>query len=475
MKKLLSLVISICLLVAIMAAPVVVSAEDVNWALSTNGATASVGNGTSAGFFGANAIDGSMDTRYQAWTQEAATEKYVQVELAKTISVNKIVFYSGFSTNQNLYTLSYSTDGVTWKSLGILKDTTNNYLYSTPTGVSAKYIKVACSQNSNLQISELQVFGTPVSFAYLTSLSTASGTFTSAFDKDTTAYTVQVDDLANLPELTYVAAEGATASITEAASADNGYVTKIAVTDGAYTKEYTVKFIKYNWALAANGTTISAGMGNLVDGDTITEYYLQNSTPAILTFSDYLNIDSIRFYSVGGSTNVTYYKLSYSLDGDTWTELRPHTDCQMAVVTGSNAKYTPYIPVVAKYVKFEKIGGTNAGFKIQEIEVSGKKINDSYTVNSIELGNKIKANVTFINKTAVAEANKCYIMAVYHNGELYDVVKKDKSTDSIEAGGAVSIDFESKGLPSNGTVTARLFVWSDMTTIKPVTPAFPLK
>jgi len=473
MKKILSLMVTLCMLIACIAVPMVASADgETNYALASNGATVTEEY--------ENVIDGDTSNSV---TLNAYPSSFI-VEFENYVDISSFIIHTN-STGYH-YGYEYSFDGVTWTGLNKGKEcevaiNTANKTHTVTLTIEdavAKYLRIVNVTTSNRSIYELEVYGTEITgFPYLKSLSSAAGTWSTAFAQNTTSYKVQVDSLDSLPQLTYAPLMADAEVVYTEASADNNYTATIAVTHGQETLTYTVQFVLYNWALPANGTIISGAndAAGIADGDLGTYCYLKNATPVTFTLADYTSIDSIRFYSE--SRIAEQYELSYSLDGANWTKLVHSENC--TVIKSAEAAwltYVPYLPVTAKYVKIAKVGGTSAGFVVHEFEISGSKVEESYTANCAVLGSQVIANVTFLNNTQAAEADKYYLMAVYVGEEIHEIIPVNKAGVSVGAGVAVSTDFATtKALPEDTDVTARLFVWSDPATIVPVRTPIDLK
>lgn len=371
MKKILSLMVSLCILIACMSVSMIASADgETNYALASNGTTIS---GVMTDDL-PNVIDGNSETA--AWMRKASTNASITLTFENYVDLSRVNMLTS-GKNYAYWQVEASYDGVTWFPLTYKGVTTgNNGLYFEPsadTDAVAKYLKIANIWEATFFIYEVEALGTEVTgFPYLKSLTSETGTWTTAFDQSTTSYKVQVDSLENLPALNYeVLMEDATVQYTEA-SADNNYTATVAVTHGGETATYTVQFVLYNWALPTNGATITSsraltgneGTLNAFDGSLSTYSYFTAGQYIQVEFDSFVNVSEVAYYC--NNSNIS---MSYSFDGTVWNEM----SLSNSTVNGSIylKKFAVSGGAVAKYVKVV----ASSSCIPYEFEVYGTKVN----------------------------------------------------------------------------------------------------
>ena len=502
MKKLLSILLAICILAMTMTTVVMAEGEEgeetitsINVASAANNATATAGAQKTANP-ASNAIDVETEsiTSWIAYNANKYTDMWLQVEFANVSSVNELTFASTTNTTAASYNVFYSLTGKddSWTELTSITQTAETSTYqfevTVPSnGIIAKYIKIVrVGTTKTISLHNVVAMGNHISYPYLKSLEVPNGTLLPAFNPEITSYKVQVEDFKNfdfdsiedLPCEAYLN----DASCDQTKDALTNTIT-IAVTQNEEIKNYTVQYVPYNWALSVNGasatgfeTVAKQPESFAIDGDESTywqSYYGGTSKAGRwlkVTLEEPMAINKIAFNN-NTSGDLEKWMIEYSLTGEDGSWVKA-TD-----ITRPNGKEKPYIqiasfdanPVLAKYVKFTYVTATG-NIVIKEVEVYGDKLtNDLTTSSGVSSDNKLIGNIAHLNNAQTSVSDNCYIMAIYVDDVLYSVIPADKSANTISAGEIEATSISSAVLPETGTVTAKLFVWNSLSNLVPVT------
>ena len=140
--------------------------------------------------------------------------------------------------------------------------------------------------------------------------------------------------------------------------------------------------------------------------------------------------------------------------------------------------------MTAKYLKYQNLYTANSGFILNELQVRGTKLTEeeasNFTIIETTIDEVTKnlpyTNYTFVNNSGEAASDNYYIAAVYVDGSLHEVITVDKSAETVGAGAAAFVEMMgNNNIPEGSTVTAKLFRWSNPTTIVPVVEPITLK
>lgn len=481
MKKLLCILTAICIL-AITMGSVVMAEETVtatNLARET-GVDVTVHSTQWGSMPASKIVDGDTANGWASASAEAAG-KWAQVKLVKPAKISEIKIYNNTSASRN-WKVSYSIDGVTWTeaSYTMTQATTKPYLLEvTDSDFVAQYVKVEYvpSYAGVVVVAEIEIYGEYAKLPFLSSLTADSGELTPAFDMNTTSYKVQVNNFDNL-NLNYKEyITGAVANMTQEPTAGNDYTAIITVTHEGETKDYTVQFVEYNWAFATNGATVHENVGGstsfeasadkAIDGD-LNIGFLANPSASeryvTIKLQKPIAIDNIDFYTGNGSKD--NYSVWYSLTGEADSYVQGP---EKIINDASPFHWTSALNgAVAQYVRVQVDAASYLW--VYEIEVYGKAVTETYTTSYTLAENVLTGNVTFFNKTESAENDKYYLMAVYVDDVLYNVIPANKATNSVAAGAVAGTKLISTTLPA-GEVTAKVFVWNNPAELVPVTTA----
>ena len=491
MKKLLCILTAICILAMTMGSIVMAEGEENNLALSSKGATAEASSVYSSNV-AENAIDGESNTSWQAYSSSSSlSDVSLKIDLGKTAMINKIKLTVGITGSTDNWAVFYSMSGEddSWTQVTGLSKTSGSSPYvleaSLNNAVLAKYVKVI-RKGTNIKqvlVYDVAVYGEVTNLPYLKSLTADGGKFTTDFDMNVLSYKLQVEDFENLPDLIYEPyMSDVSAEITQTANASNSYTTEITVIHQSETKKYTVQYVPYNWALYSNGadatgyqTNSALPAINAIDGNKQNGWQSASNT---LESGRYLQIELVAPVVISeinfiNTTSQNNWEIHYSLTGEegSWVKATGLT----TVSSSSPYQHKVTLPsVVAQYVKVVRTSECK-NIYINEVEVYGKKLTEEYTKSCAISNNTLIGNVAFLNNTQESVNDKYYLMAVYVDGALYDVVPADKSGNTIEAGDAAGTSITSAALPTSGTVTAKLFVWNTPVALVPVITPLTLK
>lgn len=482
MKKLLCILTAICILAMTMGS--IVMAEETTTATNLacdTGVEVTVSSTAYNSTPKSNLVDGDTSTAWQS--KKDTTAPYAQLKLVKPAKISEIKVTTTTSGKKANWIISYSMDGMAWTQASHTMTSTTSPYVATVSNADfvAQYVKIGYAQeNAAIRVVEIEVYGEYASLAYLSSITPEFGSLSPAFNMGKTSYAVQVDDLENLPTLSYEKyTADAQVAYTEA-TAENNYTATIVVTHGEETETYTVQFVERNWALGApveefNGRTDYGSIDNVTDGSLSDVGWFSPSPNsgawAQVELPEVVAVDRIDFYS-GNKENYNLFRVYYSLSKEEEGFVKAdHYSCNSAEAP---YKFTAELNgAMAKYVRVKVPDGAYVGIK--EIEVYGRPVTEAYTTSYTLAENVLTGNVTFYNKTESTENDKYYLMAVYVDDVLYSVTPANSSSNSIAAGAAASTTLTSSTLPASGTVTAKLFVWDTPTTLVPVIAPLTLK
>lgn len=344
------------------------------------------------------ALDNDMSTMWRAANNN--DEQWFQVELPKAAPLTGL-HIRWFEGNQpKTYLVEVSADGQQWTTVSAKENAAGTYpndhseIIVFDRRYTAKYIRIQSSQagSNAMGIIEFQAFGSPEIATEVQQISISSATGEFAINVKnlplqltadiTPAYASDGRIIWSVTDIDGSETTRATISETGLLSPKrNGTVTVTATAiDGSgcsasaevvLTNQDTV-----NVALGkpASATTDGGGQNipaSAVDGDRSTRWGSASGAPQeqhfTIDLNDEYSISSVNLYFDSGAYPVDF-KLQYSLDGESWTDL--------ADVTGNNTPEVTYTfaPVQARYVRTLSSRTTNAewGYSIWEFEVYGR-------------------------------------------------------------------------------------------------------
>ena len=419
MKKIISILLTLSMLLAVVLPMGAASAEEnaqinLSYHSSVAGKTGTDVN---------NAIDGDFATRFDSGTVAAAlSTAFYTVALDGSYELTSMKLYQDIGHVSADFTYAYNVveisddginftpvEGVSITSKGWLTNNpeTNNVQlarvdYTFPAGTYAKYVKI--TNNSVLtyhafRISEMFVYGKKyVRPARLSGLGANMGELSPAFDAATTYYTLKINsaDLA-APVISATAAEGSEVTSIEHPAESNNYTASVIVR-GAGLKEtvYKVKVVsplsataltlKYHSSVAGKtGTDVN----NAIDGDFATCFdagTLSNLSDGFYTVAldDSYELTSMKLYQDKGHVDkdftFAYNVVEISDDGikftpvegvsiktSGWLTDKPETN----YVQLARVDYTFPAGTYAKYVKITNDSEIRQDFRISELFVYG--------------------------------------------------------------------------------------------------------
>ena len=97
----------------------------------------------------ANAADGDASTRYSTGASQAPGQ-YLQVDFGRAIPARQVVFDTGVSTGDypRGYTVTTSTDGVTWSTAVASGAGTGQFTTVPLTGAPVRYVRITLTAAS---------------------------------------------------------------------------------------------------------------------------------------------------------------------------------------------------------------------------------------------------------------------------------------------------------------------------------------
>ena len=97
----------------------------------------------------ANAADGDASTRYSTGAAQAPGQ-YLQVDFGRPVAARQVVFDTGVSTGDypRGYTVTTSTDGVTWHTAVASAAGTGQFTTVPLTGAPVRYVRITLTAAS---------------------------------------------------------------------------------------------------------------------------------------------------------------------------------------------------------------------------------------------------------------------------------------------------------------------------------------
>lgn len=108
------------------------------------------------------AIDGNFFT---SWTSENVEPQWIQIDLAKSYNISKIVVFWG-TAYAKTYRIGVSNDLVNWTLLKTSTTGAGGYEELTNLTAKGRYFKMFCDKkgtSANFSVNEIEIYGTPVS------------------------------------------------------------------------------------------------------------------------------------------------------------------------------------------------------------------------------------------------------------------------------------------------------------------------
>ena len=266
-KRAISLLLSLCIIMSVSCFFVVSAATGDNLALASNGATA-VGFETNKDRPEINAIDGNKTSGvWQSYSSTSKSGRYLQVKLADIAMINEISFIN--TTSKNNWEIYYSLTGEedSWtKATGLtVVSSSSPYEHKvTLSSVVAQYVKVvrtaACT---NISIRELEVYGEFIN-PYLSGIE-IDGEPLANFDKSVTSYDVEVLSSTDLPVITATAEDLSLPqeSVVITQATPETMQATIEVIIGDYVHTYTINMLSLEGCAELNEITVG---GKALDG-----------------------------------------------------------------------------------------------------------------------------------------------------------------------------------------------------------------
>ena len=420
MKKIMSIVLTLSMLLAAMLPMGAVSAaeESVQIPLSYyNSVAAAAGSDVSY------ALDGDFTTKFTSVRlANQLSDGFYTVQLDGSYELTSMKLYQDSGQVGGNYIYAHNVveisddgqtftkvDGVTITSSGWIKtDETDNVQmarvdYTFPAGTYAKYVKI--TNNSVLtyhdfRISEMFVYGKKyVRPARLSGLEASIGELSPAFSPETTNYTLTIDsaDLA-APVISATAAEGFAVQSIEQPAESNKYIATIiaAGSEDAQLTTYKVKVVSTvtptELALTYHDSTpckVSDGGGTYdnnypLDGDFTTFYKSQMVTGGYYTVAldGTYELSSMKIYQGYAPSDYSRMNKVYiSEDGKTFTEVTDvsisatgwKTDAETNFTTRARIDYDFSAGTKAKFVKITNDLAGSTEVAMAEIRIYGTK------------------------------------------------------------------------------------------------------
>ena len=244
--------------------------------------------------------------------------------------------------------------------------------------------------------------------SYSVSANTATGWVNFAFTEPVTAKYIRIvtvrggrtwDNSGWLVKITELEVYGTGGNVTDFINGIRPDESKLLVLDGALSN--------------ANPFVPETGIEKLLDNDTSTSWipstdiHLETSNAwARIALSTKSQVSDICLYATA-SVFPREFKLQYSMDGTTFTDIPDGTYTMYADAAEGWLNFNFATPVEAKYVRIFLIrnGPTNDGnwlSKIAEIDVYGTAVEDKNTVNGTQPDESKKLNITGASSTADA-------------------------------------------------------------------------
>ena len=401
------------------------------------------------------------------------------------------------------------------------------------TPVVARYIRVTIGTGKyNIDIAELCVFGEEVGAAKLESVTPNSGAKDVSIDSNVVFNFAGTPlDTESYIAVTFVRDDNSTVKCS--ASITENSVTVVPSTNLMAGASYTVtlsglvdilgntveidpvSFTTHNTSDVTTGMGLSYTVTDTVNGYgtgfsdvdfaalndwSETDGIVSLGTSSYAKFSGEANLPScvlnleqpslISDFILYGSKDkdFTYCAFEYSVDGINWSPIENINVTVYAAADNTTfyAKGNHLVrrqlvtPVVARYIRVT-IGTGRYNIDIAELCVFGRPLCESdmpcVVVNADydETTSTAVAKVAFCNPDSEEVDDKLYLFAVYVDEVLYKIDKADQSTAKIGANAVGNTAILEVTLPEGTSaerVTGRIFVWSDIETIVPVTSPF---
>ncbi len=313
----------------------------------------------------------AADTIWQSMTPAADGYAYFTVDLGRVMDVTKANFHCDSSVQSNITLLYVSNDGINFTEVTLENQPTKSsdirddiygmggrsvrWKFDSP--IEARYIRVQHNTAGKaIRMAYVTVYArTFVNAPALESMTIDKGTLSPAFSPDVYDYTVEVDDLSILPEISAAAPAGYTAAVTQMSASNNyadNYVARVKVTsnDASFDEKiYTVRALSTEHNAMLPITYMESGCSAIYNDDyasyeggidlsNVTTSYISKSGEngsytvdlgriakvGLLRYNQRIN-QSLTSYSSWGDTNAAsvaaFEKIEISNDGEIFTDV----------------------------------------------------------------------------------------------------------------------------------------------------------
>ena len=244
----------------------------------------------------------------------------------------------------------------------------------------------------------------------------------------------------------------------------------------------------YSMANSFQGIDIKTfGGGNYIAGLDDIKVYYGNTGAATATTPNVMESSTglLAAYTYSDADNDpesnSAYKWETSVDQTTWTTVASGTTTASTVATG--ATYTRGIKDMTEYVRFTLTPSNAVGPNGVGTPVVSSVIAPVYKVSLINAGDglpitlsaggNISAKIDIVNKEAVSN-DFILLVGLYNGSQLINLISTDGFTVTGNGGTATRTTKSSfANVPSSSGYTIKAFIWSDLTTLKPMALSTP--